>query len=92
MKESEVDLEHPTLILRPSIGKALAYCHYKIVVFDLHTSSRLRIRSVNRALVGGIDGLPDTSGLKPRVLADFLNEKRARATYGSVGRALIRAS
>lgn len=51
---------------------------HKLVVYDLNNALRPAIRSVNRALVGASDGLPDTYGLKPQELADLLNSWRLR--------------
>jgi len=53
--------------------------HHKLIVFDSNNALQSRIRSVNRALVGASDGLPDAYGLKPQELADLLNSRRLRA-------------
>jgi hypothetical protein len=51
----------------------------KMVVYDWYAKPQRGVRTLNRALVGATDGLPDTYGMKAQELADFLNAKRLAA-------------
>ena len=53
----------------------------KMVVYDrVSNPSQPAWRRINRFLVGADEGLPDTYGMKPQDLADFLNAWQMRAT------------
>ena len=54
----------------------------RMVVFDWKTRQVGSVRKINRALVGGTDGLGDNYGMKHQALADLLNERRSRALAG----------
>jgi len=51
-----------------------------MVVYDREDDGvRRQIGRLNQKLVGADEGLPDTYGLEPQALADFLNEWHADA-------------
>jgi hypothetical protein len=53
----------------------------KMVLYDRASGAPQRAaRRINQFLVGADEGLPDTYGMKPQDLADFLNDWRVRAT------------
>jgi len=53
----------------------------KMVVYDrASTTPQQTARRINEFLVGADEGLPDTYGMKPQDLADFLNASQMRAT------------
>jgi hypothetical protein len=45
-----------------------------MVVFDWSAKPERGVRSLNRAVAGASDGLPDNYGMKHQALADLLNE------------------
>jgi hypothetical protein len=53
----------------------------RMVVYDRASRpAKARVGRINRFLVGADEGLPDTYGMNPQDLADFLNAWKVRAT------------